>query len=452
MKIALAFLPSWLPYTPPLGIATVSAFLKKHGHEVSLYDLNAEIHSKLPSSQQKYWQMENAQDWMVVDRYKELIHPLISSDLIQYAKEIALQNYDALGLSIYSSNYFPSRSLVNLIKKLNPSIKIFFGGPGIDEALICKDMEEGLIDGAVFGEGELGVLDILDYFIGKKKLDDCKGIMVFSPQGDIAKLPAHKLLKMKDLPLPDFSSFDQSLYFDKTMAIEFSRGCIANCTFCSETNYWVSFRTKSVEQIVAEFRYNVKTYGVHHFRVVDSLMNGNMRFLKELAQEIIEANIEIYWHGFCRIDPKLDDEALDLMYRAGCRGIIFGLETGSQKVLNLMNKKVNLKDQYEVVRKTNKHGISVYSEILVGFPGESLYDFFLTMKMLWVLRREITGVNTGSTMSVVKNSEVYDKPEKFGVIKSVNGWRTEKGFNNPTTRKILFSIMNRWVKLLRFEC
>ncbi len=451
MKIALAFLPSWLPYTPPLGIATVSAFLKQKNYNVTVFDVNAEIHHKLPSEKQVYWKMDRAESWMKMDEYKETIHPFLSSELIKYAKKIALQDFQALGLSIYSSNYFPSRNLVHIIKKINPSIKIFYGGPGIDATLVENDLKEGLIDGAVFGEGEIGVLDLLDYFQGKKDFQECSGIMAFNAEGNIEKRVAHPLIKMKELPRPDFSAFNLSHYFDKTLAIEFSRGCIANCTFCSETNYWVSFRTKTVDQIVEEFKYNVETYDIHHFRVVDSLMNGNMRFLKELSQRIIDSGIEVYWHGFCRIDPKLNDEVLDLMYRAGCRGIIFGLETGSQKVLNLMNKKVNIKDQYHVVRNTHKHKIKVYSEILVGFPGENIFDFFLTMKMLWSLRTSITGVSTGSPMSVVKNSEVYDKPEKFGVIKSSNGWKTEQGFNNPTTRRILFLIINWWAKFLRFE-
>lgn len=450
MKVALCFLPSWLPYAPPLGISAVSSFIKNDGHEVDLYDFNVEFFQLVPKEKRKFWDTEFGSFWMTPENYVSEIEPFIIDGIRKKAKVLAFSDYQAIGFSIYSSNYLPTITLIRLLRNISPQLKIFLGGPGINEDLVTENLKSNLIDGAVFGEGEIGVRDLLDYWEGKKNFNDCKGIMSFNAQGNPEKKSAHNLLKMKDLPVPDFSAFDLDSYFGRTLPIEFSRGCIANCTFCSETNYWVSFRTKTVDQIVDEFKLYVERYNIQNFRVVDSLMNGNMKFLKELANRLIAEKLGVEWYGFCRIDPKLDDETLSLLRKAGCTAIIYGLESGSQKVLDLMKKKVKMKDQYEVVQNTAKNGIKVYGEILVGFPGENLVDFLKTMWMLLRLRSSVYGVSTGAPMSVVRNSEVYDHPERFGVTFTPDGWRA-KGCNTPFTRNLRFKIMNLWVKVLRFN-
>lgn len=448
MKITLAFLPAWLPLTPPLGITSLGSFLKLQSVEVDLLDLNSEIH-KL-SSAPALWDMERGIEWMKENSYKKIVHPHIEEHLKKSAMKLAFSESRVIGFSIYSSNYRPTRIFIKLLKNLNKDVKIILGGPGINKAQVIKDIEEGLIEAAIFGEGEVATLNLLKFWDGKLEKSEL-GNAIVKLENEIYESPGYPLMKMRELPTPNFNQFNLSNYYSEVLPIEFSRGCVASCTFCSETNYWVSFRTKSVDQIIEELKSGIQNHQVKSFRVVDSLMNGNMKLLVGLAEKIIQEKLEIKWFGYCRINPKMTPDVLNTLKKAGCVSIMYGLETGSQKVLNLMNKKVNVEDNYSVVIDTFKSGIRVEAEILVGFPGETLIDYFKTLYMLFCLRKYLSSVSTGSPMEVVRNSEVFDNPDKFGVRFLKSGWASKFYLNNHYTRQALFHFLNFYLEIIGIQ-
>lgn len=439
MKITLAFLPAWLPLTPPLGITALGSFLKLQKVDIDLLDLNSEIHKNCHAP--SLWDMEKAILWMKEESYKNQVHPHIEDELKKSALKLAFSESRVIGFSIYSSNYRPTRIFIKLLRNLNKDLKIILGGPGINKAQVKRDIEEGLIDAAIFGEGEVATLNLLKFWsenLEKKEL----GNVILKVDDDIYESSTYPLMKMKEIPIPNFHQFNLANYYSEVLPIEFSRGCVASCTFCSETNYWVSFRTKSVDQIIEELKSGVRNHQVRSFRVVDSLMNGNMKLLVSLAERLIEEKLNIDWYGYCRINPKMTPEVLNLLKRAGCLNIMYGLETGSQKILDLMNKKVNVLDNYKVVIDTHKAGIGAEAEILVGFPGENIIDYCKTLYMLFRLRNYLNSVSTGSPMEVVRNSEVFDNPEKFGVRFLKSGWASKTYLNNHYTRQLLFNFLN----------
>jgi|GEM_PF-1804424 len=448
MKITLAFLPAWLPLTPPLGITALGSFLKLQNVEVSLLDLNSQLHKIC--SDPSLWDMEKSILWMKEESYKETVHPHIEEELKKSARSLAFSESRVIGFSIYSSNYRPTRIFIKLLKNLNKDVKIVLGGPGINKEQASRDIEEGIIDAAIFGEGEVATLNLLRYWEGKIEKSKL-GNTILKDEEEIFESPKIPLMKMQEIPTPDFEQFNLNNYYSKVLPIEFSRGCVASCTFCSETNYWVSFRTKTVDQIIHELKSGIEKQKITSFRVVDSLMNGNMKLLQDIASTILEENIKVDWFGYCRINPKMTPEILDLLKRAGCVSIMYGIETGSQKVLDLMNKKVDVKDNYKVVIDTFNSGIRVEAEILVGFPGETLIDYFKTLRLLFKLKNHLSSVSTGSPMEVVRNSEVFDNPEKFGVRFLKSGWATKTYLNNYYTRQALFHLLNFYLKLIGIQ-
>lgn len=448
MKITLAFLPAWLPLTPPLGITALGTFLKNQGVEVDLLDLNSEFYKA--TKNQTLWDMENAILWMKEDKYRNLVHPTLEDQLKDSARKLAFSKSKVVGFSIYSSNYRPTRVFIKLLRKLNSDLKVILGGPGINKEQTLVDIEEGLIDAAILGEGEVATLNLLKYWDGKLDKQSLGNIILKTEEG-ILEGPTYPLMKMREVAIPDFNQFNLQNYFSEVLPIEFSRGCVASCTFCSETNYWVSFRTKTIDQIIDEFKSGLEKHKIDTFRVVDSLMNGNMKLLTDLCERILEEGLNVKWFGYCRINPKMTPDVLDLLKRAGCVSIMYGLETGSQKVLDLMNKKVDIKDNYIVVKDTFAAGLRVEAEILVGFPGESLLDYLKTLYMLYNLRNVLSSVSTGSPMEVVRNSEVFDNPEKFGVRFLKSGWASKTYLNNHYTRQLLFHFLNFYLKIIGIQ-
>ncbi len=444
----LVFMPAWLPFAPPLGITAVAAYLKKHDIDVQLFDFNGKIWKEHPDHSH-YWKMSYGGTWSHVEKYKKDIHPKFVQSLVSAAHELMESGAKTLGFSIYSSNYLPTRFVIKIIRMMRPDIKIHLGGAAVDKRLAEQDLKENLIDAAVFNEGEQASLKLLKYWAGEIPFAELKGVAIRNPDGEICFLDAHPQLKMEELPVPDFSFFDFDHYYGKALPLEFARGCTANCTFCSETNYWKGFRVKKVEQVIEEMKNHIEKYGIREFRVVDSLMNGHFKFLEILLDRLIEEKLDVNWYGFCRIDKRMTPELLKKMRAAGCTSISFGLESGSQKVLDLMNKRVSIGDTYKVVTATHEAGIHACAEILMGFPGETIIDVAKTYLMIYKLRKKLHTITTGTTLEVVENSELRANPEKFNVVyKTSENWRTKTYLNNPWTRKYLLSFTNFWVELV----
>lgn len=448
---ALVFMPSWIPFAPTLGITAVAAYLKQNNVHARLFDYNSRIWKDC-SKVSHYWEMEYASSWAHIDSYRYEIHPQIVKALSKAALEIIQSNVSSIGFSVYSSNYLPTRFIIKLIKTMCPDIKIYLGGASVDKKLAMQDLEENLIDAAVIGEGENSCYRLLEFWNGQIDIQDLKGVIVKLQDQTIFEAPRNSLLKLADLPLPDFSEYDMSNYHGNVLPIEFSRGCTDSCTFCSETNYWVGFRTKSADQIILEMKANILKHGIREFRVVDSLMNGNFKVLENLVNRIIEEQLEVYWYGFCRIDKRLTPEFLQKMRHAGCIWISFGVESGSQKVLNLMNKRVQIKDLYTVIKNTRSAGIKTNAEMLVGFPGENLIDIFKTYSLIFRLRKYLNSVSLGSALEIVENSDIKNNLEKYNIVyHSSENWRTKNYLNNPLTRKYLLKATYWWIKFCKIN-
>jgi radical SAM superfamily enzyme YgiQ (UPF0313 family) len=456
MKVGLAFLPAWVPYNPPLGISCISAVIEREGHEVTFFDYNAHIYDEVKNDCGDFWLMDNAHLWDNPNEFKNIVFPKISKYLNQLAKKVAFSDLDAIGFSMYSTNSQPTAVVIKLIKSLRPDIKIFIGGAQVDEDMEHDLFQQGIIDAAVIGEGENSTIDLLNYWKGDYEGEVIPGVLLRTKSGEVSKGPKRPLLNMKELPIPDFSKFDLKRYTSDCFPIEFSRGCVAKCTFCEETNYWVSFRVKTPKQIVEEFKYHKEKYGVRVFRVVDSLMNGNHRMLEDLCDLIIHEGLDVEWQGFCRISPKLTPSLLAKMKKAGCLFVNFGIESGSQNVLNLMKKRYKLHEIYKVVKDTHAAGIEVHTQILLGFPGETWFNFYETLKMIFQLRPFFKRIYPGIPLVITKKSFIYDNLETYNVHYSENRewshrWRTKNYLNNYFVRKVRHWVLVNFLKASRMD-
>ncbi|CBW25623.1 conserved hypothetical protein [Halobacteriovorax marinus SJ] len=449
MKVGLAFLPAWIPYNPPLGITCISAVIEREGHEVSLFDYNAYIYDQIKDKHGELWLMDESPKWAEIEVFKKEIYPLIKTYLFKLVKDILSQKLDAIGFSIYNSNSHPTMIVIQNLRRIFPELKIFISGARVDEPLATELFKLKLVDAAIMGEGEQTTTEILEYWSSDEERDEILGAVYFNKSGEVIWGKKRPLLNIKDLPIPDFSKFDLDRYTSNGFPVEFSRGCVAKCTFCSETNYWVSFRTKSARQIVDEFKYHYDNYGVNQFRIVDSLMNGNHRLLEDMCDIILEEKHTFYWHGFCRISNKLTPALLKKMRDAGCTYINYGIESGSQNVLNLMKKRYKLSEILETVKHTKNSNIEVHAQILIGFPGETWFNFYETLRMLKILRGYFTRIYPGIPLSVTRQTYLYDNLDEYNVkLGSGEKWRTKNFSNTYTIRLIRHWILKKYLKYI----
>ena len=127
------------------------------------------------------------------------------------------------------------------------------------------------------------------------------------------------------------------------MISEFSRGCVAKCTFCEETHFW-NFRQRGYLSLVDELEHLNKQFGMNAVWFVDSLVNGSIKELRMFCEEVVKRNLKIQWFGFGRHDKRMDLEYMNLLKASGCVGFQYGSESGNNRVLEEINKRITKED------------------------------------------------------------------------------------------------------------
>nr|MBA4405126.1 hypothetical protein [Nanoarchaeum sp.] len=228
------------------------------------------------------------------------------------------------------------------------------------------------------GEPEYTVVEICQV----NDLSKIKGI-AFKDNGKIISTPPREPFDLKNLPPPAFHLLDFKNYYYEILGrgfalFETSRGCRYRCKFCNKVMYGEGIRTKSTEQILEEVTQAVEKYNVRTGYFIDLDFLSNREIAEELCTYLAAKKYKFKWA--CQTRPDLlDAEILKRMKRAGCSIIHLGLETGSQRLLDFINKDITIGELEKAVDLCNKAGIKTMIFILFGLPGETKQDRIATL-------------------------------------------------------------------------
>lgn len=446
MKIAMISLPSWSVLTAPLGLASLSAVLKHSGHEVKSFDFNARLWQEHKTPAYDLWNYGEVHKWRTRELFDDEVYPLLKDSIERLMQEVADYNPEVIGFTIYQTSIFCTIEGAKIAKLLCPNAKIVFGGPECSKYKLQLNgiFQMNFPDVAVLGEGEATFLEVLNRFKNKEPLKGCLGICYQNEFGEIVEENIRPNISLETLLLPDFSDFNFDWYQEKRIPLMISRGCVAKCTFCAETRFWKNFRYRSAKSIVLEMYTQYKKYGINTFELSDSLINGEFKTLSEMADLIIESGIKLYWGGYARIDKRMTYNLLGRLRKAGLCYLNFGVETGSQKIMDLMEKRTTVPAAYEVITNCKTFSIHASVNIIVGYPGETEGDFQDTIKMIRDLKDSIAVVSTGDTLAVLHGTPLEVNPTKFGIKAGPDGkaymnergtWVSEDGTNTEEVRR-----------------
>ena len=232
--------------------------------------------------------------------------------------------------------------------------------------------ENPFIDYVIIGEAELTLKDILDGVPDNEILGICYREN-FQPV-KTEKRPFNENLDA--LPFPARHLVDNSIYRrpdnGKVQAvIKVARGCPFHCFFCLATPVsGTKVRKRSPENIVAELKECVEKYNIKNFLFWSDIFNLDREWTLELCQKIIESGLKITWSSNTRADT-MDDEMAKMMYKSGCRLVSIGVESGSQKMLDNIGKKITLDDIRNTVKILKKNKIKIYNYYVIGLPWET---------------------------------------------------------------------------------
>jgi len=254
---------------------------------------------------------------------------------------------------------------------------IFVGGGGGITSAPEEYMNNLGLDVGVIGEGEYTAVELVAAIENNISLSDVAGI-VYRDDG-LKYTPARPLEMDLDkiykqayhlLPMERYAPVIKHHPTAKAeMAMLATRGCPYNCNFCYHIFAQV-WRHRSPEKIVDELEFLQRHWGVESVTFADELLTANKKFLLALCKEIVDRGIKMHWNCFSRVDT-IDTEMLTSMKAAGCWLIGYGVESGSQAILDAMNKKTTVEKARETIALTKKHDIFPKATMMYGYPGET---------------------------------------------------------------------------------
>jgi radical SAM superfamily enzyme YgiQ (UPF0313 family) len=363
--------------------------------------------------------------------------PALNISVEAVVKDICHQRDRIVGISMLTPAYGVVKSLCFEIKKAYPDALIVLGGPHCT-ALPERTLEEiQAADIICFGEGELTMAEIA-LAEENKDLERIQGIC-FWKDGKIRRTQTRPYVRYLDsIPPPARHLLPMEKYHLTASRVSggsycptiiVARGCPFSCTYCSRT-FGRTFRAHSIERVIMEIDSLIDRYHVSQINIEADTLTVNKKFLHSLCRKLIETGIneKLRWTCESRIDT-VDEETLRLMKKAGCWQISYGVETGSQRLLDLINKSVTLEKVEEVFQLTKDIGIAIRGFFMLGLPSESreesLETVFFAKKLdpLWA-QFTITVPYPGTKM--------FDDLDKSGQIRTYdwskyNTWSGWKG-------------------------
>jgi radical SAM superfamily enzyme YgiQ (UPF0313 family) len=338
----------------PVGILSLAAVLEAKGLEPEVVDLNRIYY--------EWRQQQNPDD----------------CDFCSFAGSyFAGREFDFFGFSTVCSSYPLTLRIAAEVKQQHQESVVALGGPQASVVDLATMRAYPFIDLVVRGEAEQTLPDLIDTLTSHRRLGTIQGV-TFRQGGKIMRNPdSSVILDLDSLPFPAFHLFPD-IRFCRHFPLELGRGCPFACTFCSTNDFFRRrFRLKSPAHMIQEMRRVKQTYGINSFELVHDMFTVDRKRVVEFCEALLESKEEFYWGCSARTDC-IDEDMISLMARAGCRGIFFGIESGSPRMQKIIDKGLDLNDSAERVRSCDKFKISTAVSLMAGFPEETMSDLRAT--------------------------------------------------------------------------
>jgi len=296
-------------------------------------------------------------------------------------------------------------------------------------------------DYVIHGEPELTFDSLLNALNGNGTVDSISGISCIGVDGLLKKGSAGRIPNPNDLPAPAFDLLPIDKYYEPLLPrpfglIQTARGCPYRCNFCVKS-YGGLLTELTPERIVEEIGLWQETHRIKSLRFIDDTFTINRPRVKRICELIIERGIHITWACLSRTD-NIDGELLALMKKAGCRRIYFGVESGSQRMLDIYDKRLNAKEAIEKLHLCRTHGIETAGLFMGGHPEESENDFNET---LWFARKARLNFAMYSPLTPYPGTPLFQTMGKmldFNIIPYRNEWKDKGMYDTFDQRKTRF--------------
>ncbi len=248
-------------------------------------------------------------------------------------------------------------------------------------------LNETELDSVVIGEPEFTILDLAERLGGDRNLSEVEGIH-FKQNGRVTANPRRAYIEnLDDLPFPARHLLDNQKYFlpvinqPYTLLIS-SRGCKFNCIFCTAHQYYgKKLRLRSPERVLQEIDEIINKHKIKNITMWSDTFTLNREFVMEVCKGIIKHKFDVQWMTNSRVDT-VDPEMLNMMRKANCIGISYGIESGVQEILNNVKKGTTVEQISKAIGWTKAAGIESLAHVIFGLPGETPQTIEQTIKFI----------------------------------------------------------------------
>lgn len=417
----------------PLGLAYLAAVLRKEGHEVLIYDADCNVNP----SKMDFTRLEDSYPFYLKS-LREDSHTI----WMEMRERIHSFKPDIVGITVWTTFAASAFKIASLCKEYDKTMPVIVGGPHItikcDEVMrICPD-----VDFLVRGEGEETFLELVEKLQDRdevkiKRLRNIKGI-VFRENGQIIHNSDREFIQeLNALPFPARDLLlNKGSYNSEDMGLLMtSRGCPYNCSYCATGIWKRKIRYRSIDNVIDEIKFVINAYRTQQFTIKDDTFTVNRKRVLEFCDKLIKENLNINWDCNTRVDV-VDGELLKKMKAAGCNSIKVGIETGSQRVLGLINKRTTLSQAREAARLFRKVGIYWTGYFMMGLPSETKEEIYQTRKFMKELKPDFAslsvyepfpgtdlfeiGIDRGLVQSDRTLEDFYNISPKYYYVKNIN--------------------------------
>lgn len=351
----------------------------------------------------------------------------------QVADRIVRERPEFVGITLFTVGVWQAAQIARRIRYHLPATRIIVGGPHISSMGMETMQRFAEFDAAVVHEGEHVLPQLLDCYRLKLDLSTVKGIIRRDREGVKKTPPAPVINDLDSLPMPAWEllpGFPQTFLpaiFDyprgPVATLAASRGCPFLCKFCDTSTFGAKVRANSPEMVFRMMQHLNRNYGIRHVQFVDDLFLASRIRTGRLCDLIIENGLNMTWSCTARVDTVKPD-ILKRMKQAGCWEISFGLETGSNELLQSMDKAARVELSEQAVNWTADAGIRCKGLFMLGYPGENRKTIEQTRA--FVRRLPMTTMNL-SKFTPYPGSPIYR--EIYGTNIRDDHWEKMNGMN-----------------------
>jgi radical SAM superfamily enzyme YgiQ (UPF0313 family) len=351
--------------------------------------------------------------------------------LEEFKQEIRKRAPDIIGLTSSTLTYKSGLKLIKAAREALPKVLTFAGGPHVtfwdDHAL--EECQE--LDLVVRREGENTVLELVQCVESGKGFDGVLGI-TYRKDGKIMRTSDRPYIEDLDsLPFPARHLWPMEKFkeYEDVLYLAMSRGCVYWCEFCCTVRmHGRKYRMRSAQNVVDELEYLYKTYGKTKFTFCDDAFTVDQPRVEELCSEILKRGLKIEWNCGTRVD-MLTKDLLLTMKNAGCVSVWFGVESGTQQMLDAMRKGISPELTMKVLGWVREIGMKPVPNVILGFPGETKKSAWETIKFVEKVAPDAVGFYNVATP--FPGTPLYDMVKE-------KGWLRITDFDKYDTTRPIF--------------